>query len=55
MCKVPAELIDGGLELGVIRYDPEDERLISEVIYTDRLAYAVSPAQRFAKRKNIST
>ena len=44
MCKVATELIDGDLELGVIRCDPEDERLISEVIYTDRLAFAVSPA-----------
>ena len=55
MCKVPAELIDGDMELGVISYDPEVERLISEVIYTDRLAFAVSLAQRFAKRKNVST
>ena len=37
MCKVPAEFIDGDLELGAISYDPEDERLISEAIYTDRL------------------
>ena len=53
--KVPAQLIDGDLELGVISYDPEDERLISEVNYADRLAFAVSPTQRFAKRKNVST
>ena len=26
--KIPSELIDGDLELGVISYDPEDERLI---------------------------
>ena len=52
--KVPAQLIDGDLELGVISYDPEDERLISEVIYTDRLAFVVSPAHRFAKLKNVS-
>ena len=48
-------MIDGDLELGVISYDPEVERLISEVIYTDRLAFVVSPAPRFAKRKNVST
>jgi DNA-binding transcriptional LysR family regulator len=52
--KVPAQLIDGDLELGVISYDPEDERLISEVIYTDHLAFVVSPAHRFAKHKNVS-
>jgi len=52
--KIPAQLIDGDLELGVISYDPEDERLIGEVIYTDHLAFVVSPAHRFAKLKNVS-
>jgi DNA-binding transcriptional LysR family regulator len=52
--KVPAQLIDGDLELGVISYDPEDERLITEVIYTDHLAFVVSPLHRFAKLKNVS-
>jgi DNA-binding transcriptional LysR family regulator len=27
--KIPSQLIDGDLELGVISYDPEDERLES--------------------------
>src|SRR5882724_12228273 len=52
--KIPSQLIDGDLELGVISYDPEDERLIGEVIYTDHLAFVVSPAHRFAKLKNVS-
>ncbi len=52
--KVPAQLIDGDLELGVISYDPEDERLISEVIYTDHLAFVVSPVHRFAKLTHVS-
>src|SRR5271166_1493305 len=52
--RVPAELIDGGLELGVISYDPEDDRLQSIVIYTDHLAFVVSPQHRFAGRKEIS-
>ena len=33
--KIPSELMDGNLELGVISYDPDDERLQSKVIYTD--------------------
>src|ERR1700684_60190 len=33
--KIPAELIDGDLELGILTYDPEDDRLISRVIFTD--------------------
>lgn len=51
--KIPNEIIDGNLELGVISYDPRDERLISEVIYTDALAFVVSPAHRLAGRKSV--
>jgi len=52
--KIPAELIDGDLELGILTYDPEDERLITSVIYTDHLAFIVSPAHRFAAREEVS-
>src|SRR6266478_4411851 len=52
--KIPSELIDGNLELGVISYDPGDARLISSVLYTDSLVFVVSPKHPFAKRKNIS-
>src|SRR5438270_9954743 len=52
--KIPSELIDGDLELGVISYDPEDDRLHSMVIYTDHLAFIVSPQHRFANRKEVS-
>ena len=52
--KIPNELIDGNLELGVISYDPGDERLVSTVIYTDALAFVVSPRHRFAQRRAIS-
>lgn len=52
--KIPTQLIDGDLELGVISYDPGDERLISSVIYTDTLCFVVSPKHRFAQRKEVS-
>ncbi|HEY1204977.1 MAG: LysR family transcriptional regulator [Bryobacteraceae bacterium] len=52
--KVPAQLIDGDLELGLISYDPDDDRLVSTVIYRDHLAFVVSPEHRFAKRKSVS-
>jgi len=52
--RVPSQLIDGDLELGVISYDPEDERLISHVIYTDHLSFVVSPQHRFANRDDVS-
>src|SRR5580658_382534 len=51
---IPSQLIDGDLELGVISYDPEDDRLESMVISTDHLAFVVSPEHRFADRKEVS-
>jgi DNA-binding transcriptional LysR family regulator len=52
--KIPLELIDGNLELGVISYDPDDERLVSTVIDTDSLVFVVSPQHRFANREAVS-
>ena len=52
--KIPAELIDGDLELGILTYDPEDERLISKVIYNDHLAFVVSPGHPLAARGEVS-
>jgi DNA-binding transcriptional LysR family regulator len=52
--KLPNELLDGNLELGVISYDPGDERIKSKVIYTDALAFVVSPRHRLASRKTVS-
>lgn len=52
--RIPAQLADGDLELGVISYDPRDERLVSRVIYTDHLSFVVSPRHRFAAKKRVS-
>lgn len=52
--KIPALLIDGELELGVVSYDPSDDRLQSEMIYSDHLAFVVSPHHRFARRDTVS-
>jgi DNA-binding transcriptional LysR family regulator len=52
--RIPIELIEGDLELGVISYAPQDPRLISRVIYTDHLAFIVSPQHRLARRKSVS-
>jgi len=52
--KIPTELIDGNLELGVISYDPQDDRLVTKVIYTDSLVFVVSPQHRFAYRESVS-
>jgi DNA-binding transcriptional LysR family regulator len=52
--KIPNELLDGNLELGVISYDPSDARLRTKVLYSDSLAFIVSPKHRLANRKVIS-
>ncbi len=52
--RIPAQLIDGDLELGVISYDPEDDRLTSRVIHNDHLTFVVSPQHRFASRDDVS-
>ncbi len=51
--KIPDQLIDGDLELGVISYDPGDLRLLSRIIYSDHLAFVISPQHRFARRKSV--
>jgi DNA-binding transcriptional LysR family regulator len=52
--RIPTELIDGELELGILTYDPEDDRLISRVIYKDHLAFIVSPEHKLAARPDVS-
>ena len=52
--KIPGELLDGNLELGAISYDPGDERLKSKVVYSDALAFVVSPKHRLAHKKTVS-
>jgi DNA-binding transcriptional LysR family regulator len=52
--RIPSELIDGDLELGVISYLPDDERLSGRVIYSDHLAFVVPPGHRLARRKSVS-
>ena len=51
--RIPAELIDGELELGILTYDPEDERVITKVIYTDHLSFIVSPRHRLAGQAEV--
>src|ERR1700686_616684 len=52
--KIPSQLVDGELELGILTYDPEDERLISQVIYSDHLSFIVSPQHRLVKRDQVT-
>jgi DNA-binding transcriptional LysR family regulator len=52
--RIPTELLEGELELGVASYDPGDDRLATKVIYTDALAFIVSPRHRLARRRTVS-
>jgi DNA-binding transcriptional LysR family regulator len=52
--RIPAEIVDGNLELGVISYQPRDDRLQSRVIFTDSLAFVVAPKHRLAKRSVVA-
>jgi len=52
--RIPGQLIQGDLELGVISYEPADRRLTSRVIYNDHLAFVVSPRHRFAGRESVT-
>src|SRR4029078_2110310 len=52
--KIPTQIVDGELELGLLTYDPEDERIISRVIYSDHLSFIVSPKHRRAKRDQVA-
>jgi DNA-binding transcriptional LysR family regulator len=52
--QIPTQLVEGDLELGVTSYDPGDHRVATKVIYTDALAFIVSPKHRLAKRRAVS-
>lgn len=52
--KIPAQLIDGDLELGLLTFNPEDDRLHSVRIFRDHIAFIVSPEHRFADRAEVS-
>jgi DNA-binding transcriptional LysR family regulator len=52
--RIPGELLEGELELGVASYDPGDERIATKVIFADALVLIVSPQHRFARRRSVS-
>ncbi len=52
--QIPSEILQGNLELGVVSYDPSDQRLETKVIYTDHLAFVVSPKHPLASRNCVA-
>jgi DNA-binding transcriptional LysR family regulator len=52
--RIPTEIVEGDLELGVVSYEPNDDRLASRIIYTDHLACVVAPQHRLARRGAVT-
>ncbi len=52
--RIPAAILDGELELGILTYDPEDDRLTAPVIFTDHLSFVVSPEHRLGAQTDVS-
>ncbi len=52
--QIPDLLLSGELEMGAISYRPVQKRIVSQVIYTDRLCFVCSPQHRLATRKSVS-
>ena len=46
---IPAEVLAGNLDMGVVAYDPEQRDLRSTVVFHDRLAFIVYPGHALAE------
>jgi DNA-binding transcriptional LysR family regulator len=51
---IPDDILNHSIEMGVLSYDPEDERLHSVVVYQDELAFVVPPNHPLASEKEVS-
>jgi DNA-binding transcriptional LysR family regulator len=49
--RIPSDVLDNSIELGVVSYEPSDRTLHSQVIYTDSLCFVVFPAHPLVGRK----
>lgn len=52
--RIPDDLLRGTLEMGAVSYDPGDDRIAMKEIYSDRLAFVVSPKHRYARKKRVT-
>lgn len=52
--QIPAEVLGGSLDFGVLTFDPGDRLLHSVRIGTDELVLLVAPGHRLAHRKQVS-
>lgn len=49
--RIPEELLNRNVELGILAYSPDDPLLRSTVVYRDELAFVVHPSHPLAARK----
>src|SRR6202021_3964343 len=52
--KIPDDLLQRTVEIGVLSFRPESDLFKSIAVYTDELAFVVNPAHPLAKEKGIS-
>lgn len=50
---IPTEVLNYRLDLGVVSYVPQDEKLAAERIFRDQLAFVVPPGHRLARRRVV--
>lgn len=51
--KIPDQVADRMVELGILSYRPEGDRFLSAVVYTDELAFIVGPGHPLAREKSV--
>jgi DNA-binding transcriptional LysR family regulator len=52
--RIPAQVLDYGVDLGVITFRPDIDALHSTVVYHDELAFVVPPSHPLARRSKVS-
>jgi DNA-binding transcriptional LysR family regulator len=52
--QIPAEVLDGSLDAGVLAFDPKNRLLHSVRIGTDELVLLVAPGHRLAHRRQVT-
>lgn len=50
---IPQEVLNYRLDLGVISYLPQDEKLIATEVFRDELTFVVYPSHRLARRRQV--
>jgi DNA-binding transcriptional LysR family regulator len=52
--RIPDDLLQRTVELGILSFRPEGDLLKSTVVYTDQLAFVVNPDHPLAKERNVA-